>query len=88
MKTHTRHIKQAKAEDFIIDMSAAGRPVGYRGPRHQPIEWCDCYTELETELFALIEKFTEFLEPMRFDRPSDDAKAVELDQEARRLLKL
>lgn len=54
MKTRMRHIEQAKAEDFIIDMSAAGRPVGYKGPRHQPTEWCDCYTDLETILMESI----------------------------------
>jgi hypothetical protein len=34
----------------------------------------------------LVREFIFFLEPMRFDRPGDDAKAAELDKAARALL--
>lgn len=35
---------------------------------------------------GLVREFVDFLEPMRFDRPSDDAKAAALDEKARALL--
>jgi hypothetical protein len=43
-------MEQAKAEGFTIDTVAAGRPVGYKGLRFAPDEWCDCYTALEARL--------------------------------------
>lgn len=38
------------------------------------------------QLRTLVRDFMEFLEPMRFGRPSDDAKAAQLDEAARMLL--
>ena len=37
-------------------------------------------------LRGLVRQFMDFLEPMRFDRQSDDAKAIELDKAARKFL--
>lgn len=34
-------------------------------------------------LASLVQEFVDFLEPMRFDRPKDDARAVDLDKKAR-----
>jgi hypothetical protein len=35
---------------------------------------------------ADVQQFVDFLEPMRFDRPSDDERAVELDKLGRAVL--
>ena len=48
------HISEAKAQGYIIDESAAGRPWAYKGPRFNPTATAECYTELETKLMALI----------------------------------
>jgi hypothetical protein len=48
------HIAEAEAQGYTIDNSAAGRPWAYKGPRFNPTSACECYTELETELMALI----------------------------------
>ena len=37
-------------------------------------------------LRGLVQDFLDFLEPMRFGRPSDDAKAAKLDKAARDFL--
>jgi hypothetical protein len=38
------------------------------------------------ELVTTLQAFVDFLEPMRFDRPSDDARAIELDRLGRALI--
>lgn len=35
---------------------------------------------------SLLQEFVDFLEPMRFDRPKDDARAAALDKKAREIL--
>jgi len=46
-----KHIKDAKAEGFIID-ECCNPPIAYKGPRFQPTEHHQCYTPLESELLA------------------------------------
>jgi hypothetical protein len=42
-------IKQAKEDGFIVD-TCCYPYVAYKGPRFQPTEHRDCYTELEESL--------------------------------------
>ena len=53
-KSPIRTQGQAKAEGYTIDESAAGRPIGYKGPRFNPTDWCDCYTSLEARLLTAL----------------------------------
>lgn len=44
------HIRDAKAAGFEIDMSAAGRPLAYKGPRFNMTSYHECFTVIETGL--------------------------------------
>lgn len=44
---------EALNQGYTID-NCCNPPVAYKGPRFQPTEWIDCYTELEDQLRARI----------------------------------
>lgn len=47
--------KEANEQGFIVDNSAPGRPLAYKGPRFAMTasEWC--YTELEEKMLLALE---------------------------------
>jgi hypothetical protein len=51
--TQKMHIAQARAAGFTVD-SHCYPPIAYKGPRFNPTEYRDCYTELESALMSML----------------------------------
>lgn len=55
---------EAEKQGFTIDDTAAGRPVGYKGPRFEPNEMVYIYTELEEQLVDIVQNLEAFTSNM------------------------
>ena len=77
---------EALAKGYQIDHYTTGRPLAYRGPRYQPIEYQKILTDLEEKLVGALEKTLDAHKRRSTGFPLDHETEIALEEHAENLI--